>query len=292
MNIDILKEKVLAIQNLCSELIEGMNKFKPEAALDFYQLKELLESNEWPEAVQPELICDENNDKEKIDRANGILDVFVDELVESKKVLDFGTGEGHLPYCAVNAGASLAIGYDNKPENFKFQENDKLKLTHDWQVVFSNKPYDVITVFDVMDHLKHETPVNVLLNLKTVLAPKGKIYVRYHPFLSRHGSHLYKKMNKAYMHLVFTEDELKVLLDGYETEKNDNLVLNPIKSYTVYPSMAKLKIEKETFKKSGVEEFFKSDLVSKRIVRNTGTEQLPLKYMDIEFVDHVYSLEG
>ena len=48
-----------------------------------------------------------------------------------------------------------------------------------------------------------------LLNqVKSVCGPQTKIFTRCHSWMSRHGSHIYKQLNKAWVHLFFTEDEL------------------------------------------------------------------------------------
>ena len=65
-----------------------------------------------------------------MDRAEGVVDILVEESLENKKFLDFGCGEGHMAKYAAKE-CSLSIGYDlQKSEKSKFdwesQENNFL----------------------------------------------------------------------------------------------------------------------------------------------------------------------
>lgn len=315
MDIEDIKKQLATIQQMCSDVlvkIDQSNVLKPvpqqepiivetpttlpvmsvapviQLSEECAKFKNMLDSEAWPTAVAKELICDDNNEQDKFDRATGIVNVFISELVENKKFLDFGCGFGHVPFAAHINKAKVAVGYDIS-DNFSVNEQQNLVLTNDWQKVIDNGPYDIITMFDVMDHLVDETPVNVLLNLKTVLSPNGKIYVRYHPFTSRHGSHLYKKINKAYLHLVFTPEEIKAIVPDYIPEPSPPVV-QPLKIYSTIPVLSGLKIEKEYITRTPVENFFKHGEIAKRIVENTGMPIFSEQDLCIEFIDHCYSV--
>ena len=312
MELEDIKKQLAAIQQMCSDVLGKIEQTSITAkqepvevpqekpvvqavaatvsaplSEECIKLKTLLDSEAWPKAVAPELICDDNNEQDKFDRATGIVNVFIGELVENKKTLDFGCGLGHVPFAANLNGSKMAVGYD-LVDNFSVNEKPNLVLTTDWRQVMNHAPYDIITVFDVFDHLVDETPMNVLLNLKTVLSPKGKIYVRYHPFLSRHGSHIYKKVNKAYVHLVFTPDEIKSMFPFYVPESCPP-ILQPLKFCSTTPILAGLKIEKEHITRTPVEPFFKQEEIKKRILQNTGLPLFSEQDLSIEFVDHCYS---
>lgn len=298
MNKHVLVQKLALIKKLCDEIGHEIGqdlndmivtKSLTDVNENFHKIKELMLSSVWPKAVPNELMCDENNEKDKIDRAFGIISVFLTELVEDKKILDFGTGQGHLPYAAYKNNAATAVGYDMQTD-FSFNTTENLIYTNMWHEVAKNGPYDIITLFDVMDHLEYETPVNVFLNLKTVLKPDGKIYVRYHPFISKHGSHLYKKLNKAFMHLVFTDHELQLIMPDYVPMVNMS-VIHPTKTYKDYADNSGLHIVSEKITSSTIDEFFKHEMISKRICELTGTQSLPEKQMEIEFVDHILTIK-
>ena len=36
----------------------------------------------------------------------------------------------------------------------------------------------------------------------------SRLFVRFHPYTSRNGTHLGNQINKAYIHLIFSDDEL------------------------------------------------------------------------------------
>lgn len=60
-------------------------------------LRQFVANPAWIPAVPPDLICDENSYEDKMDRARGIRDIFNPSFnYEGKKVLDLGTGYGHL----------------------------------------------------------------------------------------------------------------------------------------------------------------------------------------------------
>ncbi len=136
--------------------------------------------------------------------------------------------------------------------------------------------------------------VNKLREIKSLLAPHGKIYVRTHPWCSRHGTHLYRQINKAYMHMIFTNEEIEAM--GYKQEKIRK-ILTPMIDYSTLFSRAGLKIHKgPNAVKEGVEQFFiKHKILAQRIInnfRNSAREDLrngkfPTGPMEFQFVDYI-----
>ena len=114
-------------------------------------------------------------------------------------------------------------------KNFEHKQNTT--ITTDWGFVKSNGPYNVIILFDVIDHLKIENPTEVLRKLGELLAPDGKIYMRCHPITSRHGTHLYHDLNKAYVHLVFTGEELRQLVPESKFQEKNIGSFYPVATY-------------------------------------------------------------
>ena len=69
---------------------------------------------------------------------------------------------------------------------------------------------------------------DILNKIRSVCAPNAKIFIRCHPWISRHGGHLYHQLNKAFAHLVFSPAELQMLnVDLAESIK----VVSPLKEY-------------------------------------------------------------
>ena len=302
MNVDLLVKKLEEIIAILKEGSQASkqgsiqipqdtkpdSKPKPEPqpqpmAATFEALKDLLGSGQWPQAAPDFLICEES-DKDKYERAEGIL-AYMGQDIKGKKFLDFGCGEGHVAQKAVELGAESAIGYDTKQLGgltWDSQTGNCL-LTTDIEKAKSGGPYDLILLYDVLDH--SDDPVNILATARDMLAPQGRIYVRCHPISSRHATHLYKKINKAYIHLVFTDDELKQL--GYE---------NDIKQRTYFPQVdnnrwfgqAKLKAISHDCVRSDIDPFFKqNEMVKSRIMRPPYNKGFPDHQLGQVFNDYV-----
>lgn len=251
-------------------------------ALQFDELSKLLQTDAWPQAVEPSLICNPDSEEDKLDRAEGIIDLLIDEPIKGKKLLDFGCGEGHVVFKSISQEAVLAVGYDvvshSKWEEFK---NEKIIFTTDLETTKSNGPYDIILLYDVVDHAQDD----VLSKAAELLAPGGKIYLRAHPFCSRHATHLYHKLNKAFVHLVFSDEELEKL--GFPVEYNKK-VKYPIHTYQDMIKTNKLKILSENILRQRVEPFFKQNkLIANRISNCINLKGFPEFQCEQQFLDYV-----
>lgn len=245
-------------------------------------LKALLLSNEWPYAVDPLMICDENLEQDKFERAAGILDTVVDINFSGLKFLDFGCGEGHTVLEAKKRNA-IAYGYDPIQKGNLY---DGIEITNDFNIVESNAPYNIILLYDVIDHC--DSPIEILQQVKKISNKDTKIFIRCHPWTSRHASHLYKKMNKAFMHLVFTQQELAEM--GFELEKGQRF-LWPLKTYRQLFLDSGLKVISENIEKQLPELFFKNNkLIFSRISRLFGIQSFPEFQTSQNFVDYTVQL--
>ena len=125
-----------------------------------------------------------------------------------------------------------------------------------------------------------------MAKVKSVLATGGKIYLRHHNYMSRHATHLYKNINKAFLHLIFSDMELSLLLQNLKPEPMTK-VFFPIKTYHDNIGMAGLKILSETKTTTPVEPFFEKDIILGRIYKNTPFKTLPRMQMELDFVDYI-----
>ncbi len=263
------------------------------------ELVDLLNSNDWPTAVDPSLICDANSDQDKEDRAEGILDLIIDVHLENLKFLDFGCGEGHVVNRSRTQKPKISVGYDVQEfDKWKSWEKDDAAIyTTNWDEVKTLAPYNVVLVYDVIDHMtcSYEKLVERLKTIKEMLATNGKVFVRCHPWCSRHGTHLYQKLNKAYVHMVFSDHELEKL--GYIQEKTRK-VIHPLHEYGQLFAAAGLKIVSGPFQViEKPEPFFSNNpLIAARIkakYNNSHWETLksgkefPVFPMENQFVDYV-----
>jgi len=275
---------------------------------EFTLLAGYLQDPSWPSAVEPSLICNQESEEEKFDRAEGILDMVVSRTIKNTKFLDFGCGQGHVAEKALAQGCKLAIGYDIEAQNWdKRQTDDRLLLTTDWEEVKKHAPYDIVLVYDVIDHIVtpaykivdcHNPPnemVEAFKNIKSITAPAGTIYVRCHPWTSRHGSHLYQKLNKAFLQLVFNDEEL-VHLGLTENGLPIQKVIHPLDTYNKTFGLAGFgNIRENARLTEPVEPFFeRNPLIVKRIKQNWTTSpdnelrngnKFPIFQMEMQFID-------
>jgi cyclopropane fatty-acyl-phospholipid synthase-like methyltransferase len=295
-----------SINNATDKLLKifEMPNSQENSQEEFEKLKSLLHSEQWTEAVPAFQIVDQNSEEEKISRAEAIVDILIEDLIENKKVLDFGCGEGHISKYISTEKASISVGYDiEQPKNSKFnwenKENNFL-LTTNFEKVKEEGPYDIIILYDVIDHLQGEnskllsrkvsrkegsgfsskdfeinddikTEESILSKIKSLINEDGKIYMRCHPWCSRHGGHLYRQINKAFVHLVFTEEELNSM--GYKIEETNLKIIFPIIEYEKMILESGLKINKLEIETQQHESFFeKNELISKRIKKNIPIE--------------------
>jgi 2-polyprenyl-3-methyl-5-hydroxy-6-metoxy-1,4-benzoquinol methylase len=243
---------------------------------DFETLKQILLSDQWPVALNKHLICDPNNEQDKKERARGIIDLMIEEDLNGKKFLDYGCGEGHVVTEAAADGA-FAVGYDiNSPNKNGFYKT--------LEEVASQGPYDVILMYDVLDHAT-EDPVVILKNAFNLLKEGGRLYLRCHPFMSRHATHLYNHFNKAFVHLVFTDDEIKNIL-GDKTGLKTTKITKPLATYGDWIRQSGFKNPEERIIKEQVEPFFKTPKIAERIMKNTGHSTFPEFQMQQVFVDY------
>jgi 2-polyprenyl-3-methyl-5-hydroxy-6-metoxy-1,4-benzoquinol methylase len=285
----ILMEKVGSLLRDAKEEIakEGVEAVSQPAAIDNEVPN--LNLDKWPMAVNPNLICSLDSEEDKADRANGVVELMIEENLNGKKFLDFGCGEGHIVDVSTKHNTVVSVGYDIV-EN-KDWSGKSGTLTTDMNVVEASGPYDVIIMFDVLDHVAPhdnlDAPKSILAKASELLSPNGKIYLRCHPWTSRHATHMYHWENKAYAHLVCTDEELtqKGIKLGEPTQK----VTKPIATYRDWIHFAKLKVDNERIIKEPVEDFFKSPKISKRIKRNVGMSQFPEFQMSVQFVDYILS---
>lgn len=267
------KTKIQALLNIAIDQSAGIDslsiqvndKFNIEPFVPY-----LLPS--FPQAVDPMLIADPNSEEDKISRAHGILSIVISEPVTGK-FLDFGCGEGDV---AFEVGRrSFSVGYDVEKFNWDRFKSSNTLFTTSWDDVAKNGPYDHVLVYDVLDHMKTEDdPPQELKKLHSVLSDNGKIFVRTHPWCSRHGTHLYLSINKAYLHMCLSEETLqKMGHKSFHTLK----IIHPLNTYNKWFTDAGFKTVSSNIIPETVEPFFKQPPISgliKRHWKNSYTPEL------------------
>jgi 2-polyprenyl-3-methyl-5-hydroxy-6-metoxy-1,4-benzoquinol methylase len=210
------------------------------------------------------------------------------------KFLDFGCGEGHVVVEAAQK-AKISVGYDIKDDNWqRFTLGENAILSTDWEKVKNHASYDAVLLYDVLDHLKDEDEaVSVLKNIRDVLDDKGKIFVRCHPWCSRHGTHLYQSINRAYLHLCLDEENITKL--GYKFLPTIKII-HPLQTYDRWFQAAELHTVSWNVVREQVEPFFHQPPIAALIKKNwkdSPEETLakghhyPSWQMEQQFVDYV-----
>ena len=235
------------------------------------ELRQLFRSNQWPLAVKNNHICRESD---KLSRAERIIEVVTKEKIP-KTFLDFHCGEGWTIKAIENYKPELAVGYDINPQ--KWDQFEEQILTTDLTKVVELAPYDTILMFDVLDHIND--PVSTLKQIYNLLALDGLVFIRCHPWSSRHATHLFEQ--KAFAHLVFTESELKKM---GETPRKCPSKVTSEKVYRQWFREAGFRIKSVKKEECPIEEFFtENEFVKKRIEDSVGHT----KHLNIEYIDYI-----
>lgn len=208
-----IENDLLNLDNQIQEKEERLIQLNEElqrSSCDFANIKKILDSGIWPLAT-PFSSAPKTKEEKEAKAVDVIIDL-IDEELHGKKFLDFGCGEGYTVK-SVSSGAKLAVGYDivaydNPAIPWNDFSGNNHFITTDIEIVKPNGPYDVVLLYDVLDHALD--PLAVLSQVKELCHEDTKIYVRFHPWTSRDGAHI-DKFNCAYLHLILDETELKEL---------------------------------------------------------------------------------
>jgi 2-polyprenyl-3-methyl-5-hydroxy-6-metoxy-1,4-benzoquinol methylase len=227
----------------------------------------------WPEAVPDWMICDATNEDDKTKRAEGILDYlyFNNDL---KRFLDFGCGEGHAAQAALKRrGTTISIGYDiKKTGGLSWKAKPRVGrgipyLVTNIKALDNYAPFDNVLIYDVVDHA--EDPIGVLRAVSNLLAKDGQINLVCHPWTSRHGAHLYRRLNKAFLHLIFTREELK---DKLDISLDFSQKVTDLKIYENWIQEAGLRIIDKNAQKTTIEDKFKIQVFQSHLNKYNNLE--------------------
>jgi 2-polyprenyl-3-methyl-5-hydroxy-6-metoxy-1,4-benzoquinol methylase len=237
-------------------------------------LLRLINSKDWPKAVDPNLICD--SEGRYITRARKIIDFYLDCDLRGKKFLDFGCGKGRVWEVAKEYGPELSIGYDIE--------------TGGLDEVQAAGPYDIVLLYDVIDHVIESTPTELLSQIKNnLLAPDGRIFMRCHPWVSRNATHVFRTFNKAYAHLFIGETTLKTM--GYDPLPTIK-TLTPEDHYSKLVKDSGLEVERETVVKQRLEEFFMQDPMASCFREQFQSSKTPVHQIEHQYIDLILAIKA
>lgn len=250
-------------------------------------VSDLMSIDCWPEAVENYLVAS-NNRENQINRANAVLDSMLDRSVENLDFLDFGCGDGWIARQAFTRGVNSVTGYDIK-ESLNWENIDKVKFTANFNDLKQGH-YDVIMLYDVLDHC--EDAVGVMNQIKGLLKfGKSVVYVRCHPWTSRHATHVYKQgLNKAYVHLFLTWDEITELLAEGEKPMFTRNEKNPLEAYRWWFHEFKT-IKERLIKDEPLSQFFLVPSFRELIIQEQKLSPDRIegffRDMEVQFVDYI-----
>jgi SAM-dependent methyltransferase len=232
----------------------------------------------WPEAV-PSFFPQQASEKDQKNRARAVLDTVLDRRIEGLNFLDYGCGDGWIAQEAALRGAK-ATGYDVvvSPTWKQFNGPEFTDLSSQLPDSF----YDIVFLYDVLDHAIDAE--QVLKEAHRCLAPNGVVYVRCHPWTSKHATHLYKQgINKAYFHLFLTWDEIRVLINQDPTFTRHEK--EPLDAYHWW--FRSFEVVKDRSVIEPVHEFFQVPAFKELLVAEQQIQDVDhfLKLMEIQFVD-------
>ncbi len=248
----------------------------------------LMGQPDWPEAVPSHLInSNDNSDSKFINRAKSLVGYIFDIALRNLRVLDYGCDAGWIADEMSNQGALEVYGYDIAVnERWKFGKAQFTDNPND----LPPKYFDVILMNDVIDHCSD--PKAVMAHVAKLLKPDGTVYLRSHPWTSRHGSHLYNiGLNKAYVHLYLTPSE--ILQNTNSTPMYTRKTLDPLADHRHF--FEEFKIVKEIELGHGVEPFFQSNQMKEMLMKSTGVAKKDLEklllIMGKDFIDYKLKLK-
>lgn len=245
----------------------------------------------WPEAVPEYLIVREDDlDAQRLRAIQ--IEGMIGFNATGLNVLDYGCGNGFLA-AQYAKSAKTSYAYDIAQGSFSDFLLDgslpNLLNCSKQQLGSLTGQIDLIILFDVIDHIVGNTAVNLLQDLKKYLSSKGRIFLRCHPWTSRTGSHAYLSINKAFIHLAMTSDEL--LQAGIKVLPNIK-ANKPLAIYEDMLNKAGYKTENKKVQTNAVEDYFDGELLERMInVTWAGTvdSNKARKIMSTTYVDYLIS---
>ena len=241
----------------------------------------------WPLAVPDESIVGSSDIKTKV-RAT-LAEGTIGPCPVGLTVLDYGSHDGSIArQLGKSAKKCYAYDIDKNCQIYNTPDSKYEAINHFDNFSKANVgQIDLIVLFDVLDHLVGIGAIELLSQLKSLLSPNGRIFLRCHPWTARTGGHLYTQRNKAFLHLALTPEEL--LAQGLTCSPNIK-VNKPLATYEHMISMAELHIERKRVHTLPVEPYFSGPLLS-RIIKSTWagniSEDKALKIMSINYIDWV-----
>ena len=243
------------------------------------ELKMLLKSDFWPNAL-----TDEEINENKEEKINKILNNIVH--IEDMDVAYFGDDADLFVPSLLKNKAKKAVGFtlNNKINPFKIEDQNKLGIvTTNKNDIVKNGPFDFIICFDFLEHTG-ESPENWLSFMKSIRKTNGPIYLRAHPFCSRYHDH--NVANKAYSHLVFTDSE-KLKVGCPATKKTCKELLTENEYFQLFYSLDLTIVERNVIDYPIEDLFIKNTDIHNKMKSILNKEILFTEELSFEYIDYL-----
>lgn len=236
----------------------------------------------WPLSV-PAHAVGPTTDGDQINRARAVLDYTLGSSIEGAHFLDYGCGEGYIAAEAAQRGCAEVTGFDIEASP-SWNKHNGVRFTRR-HADLKPKKYDLIFLYDVLDHC-HD-PVGLMAHVNSLIVTGGTIFARCHPWTSKHASHLPKVgLNKAFIHLFLTHDELTEL--GYKPMFT-RVEKKPLEAYRWW--FHNFKIVTEKMDPRPVSDFFHVPAFKELLAveQELASEEVDgfLEMMKFDFIDYV-----
>lgn len=166
---------------------------------------------------------------------------FLKELCAGKSVLEFGCGNGGFLRRIKNVAANVT--------GIELMDEARINLTQEGIAAYSsldevNKPYDVVCMFMVIEHLNH--PDEILKKIYEVLNPGG-IFICETPnaddaLISKYDCSEFQDFTYWSEHvMLFTSETLEKLMlrNGYQTRLNTQIQRYPLANHLYWLAKGK-----------------------------------------------------
>lgn len=240
----------------------------------------------WPAAIDQKMIVAAESESDKQFRALQVANL-IKIPIKGKVILDIGCGESHNASEMANTALKV-VGYDvKKHHRWDTMDKKNLVLLTDKNSVIDHGPYDLIILYDVLDHIVNEDPSDLCKWACSLLSKDGTIFVRTHPWTSRTGGHHYDSVNKAFLHLALTPDEAVQI--GVDIKEPNLRVVRPMAAYEQWFKEAGLNVLEKRTKTSEIEPFFDDSIISRIIKINWSggiDNNTARKILSTHFIDY------
>lgn len=149
---------------------------------------------------------------------SALLDLELNNLSRKSSILDFGCGFGTLLFHLQELGFKDILGVDSSYDQIEVARSNNLPVSHVSEKEFElwcNKnfeAFDVIFLFDVLEHIPVSKQIYFMKNLNTILKKNGIIYIKVPNANSMNPSRL---RNIDWTHTsIFTEYSVRFVVEN------------------------------------------------------------------------------